>query len=318
MTSAATLRAPEPADDRRPSARRYLMCRPEHFEVSYAINPWMDTSAPVDRALALAQWDALRAAYEAHGHRVEVIEGVPGLPDMVFAANGGLVIGDRALSARFANPERAQEGPAYHRWLGERGFARLGAAAEINEGEGDFAIAGDRILAGTGFRSSRAAHREVQEFFHLPVVSLDLVDPRYYHLDTALMVLGDTIAYFPGAFTGASARLLARMYPDAVIATAADAEVLGLNGVCDGRHVFLSDRATGLAAELRARGYEPVGIDLSELLKAGGSVKCCTLEQHSVRTAALPDDVPLLNAEFPVGDEPAEDESSMDVEPLAG
>ncbi|MGW4247559.1 dimethylargininase, partial [Nocardia sp. NPDC004722] len=236
MTSVATLPARDPAA-RKPVPRRYLMCRPEHFEVTYAINPWMNTAEPVDRALALAQWDGLRAAYEAHGHRVEVIEPVAGLPDMVFAANGGLVIGDRALSARFANAERAQEGPAYHDWMAAQGFADVLAARETNEGEGDFAIAGERILAGTGFRSARGAHEEVAEFFGMPVVSLDLVDPRFYHLDTALMVLDDTIAYYPAAFSGPSARLLAQLYPDAVIATDADAEVLGLNGVSDGYHV---------------------------------------------------------------------------------
>lgn len=256
------------------------MCRPEHFEVTYAINPWMDTAEPVDRALALAQWDALRAAYEAHGHRVEVIDPVAGLPDMVFAANGGLAIGDRALSARFANPERADEGPAYHRWLSAQRFADVAAARETNEGEGDFAITPTRILAGTGFRSARGAHQEVADFFEMPVVSLDLVDPRFYHLDTALMVLGDTIAYYPAAFSGPSARLLAQLYPDAIIATDEDANVLGLNGVCDGYHVFMTDRATELTARLRERGYDPVGIDLSELLKSGGSVKCCTMEFH--------------------------------------
>ncbi|MFJ9368739.1 dimethylargininase [Nocardia sp. NPDC101769] len=285
MTSVATLPARDPAA-RRPVPRHYLMCRPEHFDVTYAINPWMDTSDPVNRALALAQWDGLRAAYEAHGHRVEVIEPIAGLPDMVFAANGGLVIGDRALSARFANPERAQEGPAFHAWMAARGFAAVAAARETNEGEGDFAIAADRILAGTGFRSAPGAHEEVAEFFGLPVVSLDLVDPRFYHLDTALMVLDDTIAYYPGAFSGPSARLLAGLYPDAIIADEEDANVLGLNGVCDGYHVFLTEKAVGLAEQLRARGYQPVGIDLSELLKSGGSVKCCTLELHRVRTAA--------------------------------
>lgn len=122
----------------------------------------------------------------------------------------------------------------------------------------------------------------------MPVISLELIDPRFYHLDTALMVLGDTIAYYPAAFSGESARLLASMYPDAIIATEDDANVLGLNGVCDGYHVFLSDKAVAIADQLRVRGYEPVGIDLSELLKAGGSVKCCTMEQHSVRTAAVP------------------------------
>ncbi|WP_019925915.1 dimethylargininase [Nocardia sp. BMG111209] len=268
------------AEVRRPTPRRFLMCRPDHFDVTYAINPWMDTGAPVDRAKAVAQWETLCATYRRHGHRVDPIDGVPGLPDMVFAANAGLVIGDRALSARFATPERAAEGPAFHDRLAGRGFGRVTAAAEYNEGEGDFAVAGGRILAGAGFRSTRAAHREVERYFGRQVVSLDLVDPRFYHLDTALMVLGDTIAYYPAAFAADSVRLLAGLYPDAVLASADDAEVLGLNGVCDGYHVFLSDRAVRLAGQLRERGYHPVGVDLSELLKSGGSVKCCTLEWH--------------------------------------
>lgn len=259
------------------------MCRPDHFDVYYAINPWMDATAPVDRARALAQWDALRATFESHGHRVDLIAGEPGLPDMVFAANGGLAIGDRALSARFANAERAAEGPAYHRWLCGQSFAKVHAATETNEGEGDFAVVGPHILAGSGFRTTHAAHREAEDFFGRPVVTLDLVDPRFYHLDTALMPLGDTIAFYPPAFTRDSVSLLAALYPDAIVATDEDAQVLGLNGVCDGYHVFLTDRATSLPDQLRERGYLPVGIDLSELLKSGGSVKCCTMELHPDR-----------------------------------
>ncbi|WP_408637795.1 dimethylargininase [Nocardia bovistercoris] len=281
MTSVATLRAPEPTPARRSTSRRYVMCRPDHFEVAYSINPWMDPGAPVDRALALAQWDTLRRCFESHGHSVEVVPGVPGLPDMVFAANSGVVIGARAMSARFTHPERAAEGPAYHAWFAERGFAHLVAAGEINEGEGDFLRVGDRILAATGFRSSPAAHREVESFFGRPVVTLGLVDPRFYHLDTALMALDEhTVAYYPAAFDAESLDVLAALYPDAILAREADALVLGLNGVSDGHNVFLAARAHGLADALRERGYNPVGIDLSELLKAGGGVKCCTLELH--------------------------------------
>ena len=100
--------------------RRYLMCRPEHFEVSYAINPWMDVTLGVDRELALRQWETLRQTYLDLGHEVEVIDPEPGLPDMVFAANGGLVVEGRALGARFTHAERRAEGPAYLAWLGAR------------------------------------------------------------------------------------------------------------------------------------------------------------------------------------------------------
>jgi N-dimethylarginine dimethylaminohydrolase len=278
LTVVATLRT-EPA--RQSTPRHFVMCRPDHFDVSYSINPWMDPQAPVDRALALAQWDTLRATFEQYGHRVDVVPGEPGLPDMVFAANSGLIVGERAMSARFNHPERAAEGPAYHRWFAERGLAELVGAEQTNEGEGDFLLVGERMLAATGFRSSVAAHREVERYFDLPVVSLELVDPRFYHLDTALMVLDDTnIAYFPPAFSAESQAILSGLYPDAIRATDADAVVLGLNGVSDGLNVFLSSRADNLSAALRVHGYHPVGLDLSELLKAGGGVKCCTLEIH--------------------------------------
>ena len=109
-----TVLAPSPlAGQRSATARRYLMCRPEHFEVSYAINPWMDPARPVDRARALRQWEHLKATYERLGHTVDLLEPVPGLPDMVFAANGALVYGGRALGARFTFPQRAAEAAAH-------------------------------------------------------------------------------------------------------------------------------------------------------------------------------------------------------------
>ncbi len=272
------------------SPRQYLMCPPDHFAVTYAINPWMDPTASVDPVLARKQWDALRTAYVDLGHDVELIEAVPGLPDMVFAANGGLVVEGRALGASFTHPERRAEGPAYLQRLTQAGLDAVVPPVHVNEGEGDFLFVGDRILAGTGFRTDPGAHTEAQEVFGMPVISLQLVDPHYYHLDTAIAVLDDAgagdIAYYPEAFSPGSRRVLERLFPDAVTASAADAAVLGLNAVSDGRHVVLAAQATQLAEDLRARGYVPVPVDLSELLKAGGSVKCCTLELRPRPTAA--------------------------------
>ncbi|MFD9096949.1 dimethylargininase [Streptomyces collinus] len=258
--------------------RRYVMCRPEHFDVTYAINPWMDPGKPVDRPLALAQWDRLHTALRESGHCVELVDPVPGLPDMVYAANGALVIDGKVLGARFRHAERAPEGAAYLRWFHERGFPTA-ESRSINEGEGDFLLTGSHVLGGHGFRSETRSHLEVQEFFGRPVIGLELVDPDFYHLDTALAVLDhDEVMYYPRAFSPGSREVLRRLFPDAIEAEAADAEVFGLNAVSDGHRVFLPEAARGVAAQLRARGFEPVGIDLSELLKGGGSVKCCTLE----------------------------------------
>jgi N-dimethylarginine dimethylaminohydrolase len=264
------------------TVRRYLMCPPRYFDVRYAINPWMDPTEPVDVGRARAQWSALCETYRQLGHRVEVITPEPDLPDMVFAANGGLVVDGRAIGASFVHAQRQAEGPAYLRRLRTMGLTSVREADHVNEGEGDFLPVGGYILAGTGFRTEPAAHREVEQFLGKPVLSLYLVDPRYYHLDTALAVLDDTtIAYLPEAFAPTSQDLLRQLFPDALIASAADAAVLGLNAVSDGYNVVLSGQAEGLIAQLRERGYNPIGVDMSELRKAGGSVKCCTLEIRS-------------------------------------
>ncbi len=258
------------------------MCPPRHFAVEYAINPWMDTTVPVDAALAGKQWERLRDTLTDLGHTVHVLEPEPGLPDMVFAANGAFSVDGQVYGARFRHPQRAPEA-GHHRAFYERGHWRFTAPTHTNEGEGDFAYLpaayGGLILAGYGFRTEPAAHAEAQDVLGRPVVSLHLVDASYYHLDTALAALDDRrIAYYPAAFSPASQRVLAQLFPDAVLADRADAEAFGLNLVGDGRHVLLHSEATGMAAKVRAAGYEPVPVELSELKRGGGSVKCAVAE----------------------------------------
>ena len=288
----ATGRQAEPAPQRIQQHRRYLMCRPEHFTVSYSINPWMEPSNRTDTAKAVAQWQTLYDTYIALGHDVELIDPVPGLPDMVYTANGGFVIDGTALGVRFRVDERRGEERPFMDWFARHGFDVV-EPVEVQEGEGDFLLVGDVILAGTGFRSVGDSHREVAEVFGREVVSLRLINPRFYHLDTAISVLDPVegaggvaranIAYLPTAFDDASRRVLAERYPDAIQVSDADGAVFGLNSASDGYNVFISPRAKGFEAQLRARGYNPVPVDLSELLLGGGGIKCCTLELRGER-----------------------------------
>ena len=278
--------------DRIAHHRRYLMCRPEHFTVRYSINPWMEPARPTDTAKAVRQWQTLYDTYLALGHEVELIDPLPGLPGMVYAANGGFVVDGRALGVRFRVPERRGEERPFMDWFAAAGFEVI-EPVEVQEGEGDFLLVGDTILAGTGFRSVGDSHREVADVFGREVVSLRLIDPRFYHLDTAICVLDPVegeggvdaanIAYLPSAFDEASLRLLEERYPDAILVSDEDGAVFGLNAASDGRHVFLSPRATGFDAQLRDRGYVPVPVDLSELLLGGGGIKCCTLELRGMK-----------------------------------
>lgn len=263
---------------RTPVAKSILMCRPEHFTVVYRINPWMDPQVPTDTALAVRQWQTLYDTYADLGFTIELIEPEAGLPDMVYAANGGFVIDGIAYGASFTYPERQPEGPAYLDWFRSAGFD-VRVPEEVNEGEGDFLLVGERILAGTGFRSASDSHAEVARVFGREVVTLELVNPSFYHLDTAIAVLdGSTIAYLPSAFSEEGNRTLRELYPDAILVSEEDASVLGLNSFSDGLNVVIASRATGFERQLRERGYNPIGVDLSELLLGGGGVKCCTLE----------------------------------------
>jgi N-dimethylarginine dimethylaminohydrolase len=271
------------------SRRRYLLCRPTEFDVVYAINPWMDVTVSVDRGLALRQWEALRNVYLDLGHEVVTVPNGAGLPDMVFAANGGVVVDGIAVGARFANAQRIPEAALYRGHLRTAGIDVVHEPEFVNEGEGDLLVAGDVILAGSGFRTDHRAHAEIAALTGREVVPLRLIDPRYYHLDTAACVLDDdTIAYLPEAFDRASLQELERRFPEALRVSSADAEMLGLNAVSDGRHVIVNREADGFVAQLEERGFVPMPVDLSEFRKAGGGPKCCTLElRAAVRTGNM-------------------------------
>ena len=264
------------------------MCRPEHFTVSYTINPWMEPANPTDTALAVQQWQALYDTYVALGHEVHLIDPIEGLPDMVYTANGGFVIDNVAYGAKFRFQERVPEGPAFMEWFRANGF-EVAEPVEVNEGEGDFLLVGDTILAGTGFRSTGDSHRElrrrVRQGGRQPQPRRPAVlPPRHRHL-------GARSGRGPGRrregqhrlpraarSTRRSQAILAERYPDAIRVADADGAVFGLNSASDGLNVIISPRAKGFEAQLRERGYNPVLVDLSELLLGGGGIKCCTLE----------------------------------------
>jgi len=280
MTDASTV-----APQRHASKRSVLMCRPEYFTVSYRINPWMHPEDPTDTTLAVTQWEVLYQTYLDLGFDVQLVDPIEGLPDMVYAANGGFVLDNIAYGASFTYPERQPEGPAYMDWFGANGY-QVRVPENVNEGEGDFLLVGDVILAGMGFRTAVGSHEELAKIFGRPVITLNLVNPSFYHLDTAIAVLdpvpakGESanIAYLPSAFDAASLNILRERYPNAIIVIEEDAAILGLNSYSDGYNVVIAARAKDFERQLRERGYNPIGVDLSELLLGGGGVKCCTLE----------------------------------------
>ncbi|WP_341853127.1 dimethylargininase [Thioalkalivibrio thiocyanoxidans] len=261
-------------------AKSVLMCRPEYFAIHYEINPWMDLECPVCPETATRQWEALYQLYtETLGWDVNLIPPVEGFPDMVFTANGALVVGHKVALPTFRHPERQGETWWFESWLREQGFTALYQPRHDFEGEGDALIWNDTLFAGYPWRSDQAAHAELASFLDVEVVSLQLTDARFYHLDTAFTVVDrQSVALYPPAFTQESLEAVRHRVPNVIEANEADALAYGLNAVSDGERIVLSDRATGLAERYRQRGMEVHRVAIDEFQKSGGGMKCMTLD----------------------------------------
>lgn len=263
---------------------RVLMCAPEFFAVSYAINPWMaGEEGEVSRARAWAQWEALRTSLGASAE-VELLEPVAGLPDMVFTANAGVVYRNRAIVSRFGPEQRRGEEAHFRAWFQAHDFEVIAWPQDlVFEGAGDALL--DRgeawVWAGYGQRTQRAAHGELANFYSdRELVSLRLVDPSYYHIDTCLQPLeGGHVVYFPDAFDDAGRAEIERRIPvDRRIAVTADeAEAFACNAVNLGERIVLNQPSERLRRTLEKKGFEVTGINLSEFLRSGGSAKCLVL-----------------------------------------
>lgn len=271
---------------------RILMCSPEHFHVDYVINPWMEGN--VDQASpegARRQWRALRAALSRFATVVE-LPPADGLPDMVFTANAGTVCGDRAVLSRFFHPERQGEADHFGRWFRDNGFEVLELPDGVHyEGAGDSLLdrAGDWIWAGHGFRTDLASHALVAEWLGREVVSLRLVDPYFYHLDTCMCPLADGyLLYYPAAFDDAARREIERRVPahKRIAVGDEDAEQFACNTVNVGRNIVMHRASGALRQRLKQSGFAVHEVDLSEFIKAGGSAKCLTLKVTEPEPAA--------------------------------
>lgn len=259
---------------------RLLMCRPDHYGIYYEINPWMDRRRQADQAVAVRQWEALyRLLTEELQVQVELLPPVPGLPDLCFTANAGLLVKSLFVSSRFRYREREAEVPHFTQWFMERnyGVACLPEPAFF-EGEGDALFCGNDLFAGHRFRSELHAHQLLAELLGLHVHSLELADPWFYHLDTCLCPLQPgRAAYYPEAFSPASQRFLKETIPELLPVAEAEARRLACNALVIGRSVVINAGCPHLSRTLAEAGYQVHEVETTEFLKAGGGPKCLAL-----------------------------------------
>lgn len=270
-----------------------VMTRPSAFEVDYVINPWMQPkrwrqSPESLQSKAQMAWQSLYDGLAAAGVRIHLLDPVTGLPDLVFPANAAVVLDGKVLLGRFANAERQQEEPVYRSFfnqLQQQGVIESVAQipqGQFQEGAGDCLWDGKRNLfwAGYGQRSSLTAAAEIAEFFNCETQPLELVDPRYYHLDVAFAVLEHgEVLYYPPAFSDQSLAIIRERIPSAfrIEVGEADAVRFNLNIVSLNGCLFLTPLARSLKNQLQERGYRLFEIGFLPFMLAGGAAACLTL-----------------------------------------
>jgi N-dimethylarginine dimethylaminohydrolase len=272
----------------------YLMCPPRHYDVKYVINPWMAGNLHASfRERAIEQWTCLHRALIQIAD-VKLISPEHESPDMVFTANAGLYRGGTVVLSRFFHHERQPEEQYFRRWFHEAGYNVIDLPREASfEGEGDalFSSNGLRLWAGYGPRTSLSSHQFLARVWNIEVVSLHLVDPRFYHLDTCFAPLAnDYVMYYPDAFDAPSLASIERFYPPEkrIAVTEQDAIRFACNAINVGRTVILNDISRELVVQLEAAGFQVVFLSLSEFLKAGGAAKCLVMELSGCPPQGVP------------------------------
>ena len=265
-------------------AVKILMCAPHHYDVDYVINPWMEGNIHrSSRDLAEEQWGKLHKVLKEYA-TVELVPPERGWPDMVFTANAGLVLGDQVVLSRFFHPERQGEEPFFQKWFEDNGYTVHVLPESLPfEGAGDalFDRAGGWLWAGYGFRSELDSHPMLAEWLDVEVLSLRLVDGRFYHLDTCFCPLTDGyLLYYPAAFDAYSNRLIEMRVPadKRIVMDEVDAIAFACNTVNVGHTVVMNKASDRLKQKLNNCGFEVVETPLTEFLKAGGAAKCLTLK----------------------------------------
>jgi len=261
------------------STPRILMCPPDYYGIEYEINPWMHKEVGADRERAKTQWDLLTTMLRGLGAQIELLTPQHGLPDLVFTANAGVVRQDVFVPSVFRHRQRQGEQPVFIEWFEKHGWNVAPLPIETSfEGAGDALYCGPLLFAGYIHRSEISSHTQLGKLLHSPVLTLELVDAHFYHLDTCFCPLAPGIAlYYPGAFDEYGRKVLEENVPTLVPVVKEEADRFACNAVVVGRNVVHNAGCDQMAASLKELGFLSHPTPLDEFLKAGGSAKCLTL-----------------------------------------
>lgn len=257
---------------------QWLMCEPHHFDVRYQINPWMDIRRTPERTLAWIQWTDLHHVLLRFGAWIEYVQQDARYPDMVFTANAGLVQGKTVVMSRFRHHERQGEEGHFRQWFEHAGYKIGELSTGFFEGEGDALFMGNVLFGGYGFRTDQAIYEELPKFFEISdLVQLQLLDSRFYHLDTCFAPLRKgLVMLYPGAFRAQDLKTVEK-HAEIIMVPERDAQRFACNCVVLGDHIVMPAGCDETMKALAAKGFTVTDVCLDEFMKAGGAAKCLTI-----------------------------------------
>ncbi len=265
------------SSDKSSIIKEVLMCRPNFFSISYTINPWMKIGSE-NKNLAQIQWNNLYQTYLCLGIKVNILDQQPGYPDMVFATDQGVVYGKKVLMSNFRFKERKGERKPYKEWFTDHGYEiKLIPDKAYFEGNGECLFFGQKLLIGIGFRANQLTCKYLSYALDTEVIPLELVNPFFYHLDTALFILNkETVFYYPEAFSKKSQKILKKLVPNLIALNDFEANNFAANSVVTDHQVVINKTLPNFRTTLAQLGYKAVEVDISEFAKAGGGAHCLT------------------------------------------
>lgn len=268
---------------------KIFMCPPDHYHnIDYEINPWMKKGTACANQTAVERWNELKSIIQNLGAEVLTMQPQPGLPDIVFTANAALIYKDTAVISRFRHKERKPEEKFYEEWLKSQGFKTVFLPENIDfEGAGDALFSGETLYSGYVPRSDITSHSHMSELLGVRIISLELINPRFYHLDTCFCPLTDGyLMYYPEAFDEYGNKVIENNFSKEkrIAVNEEEAGYFSCNAVSIGSGVIMNHTTDRLKTVLADKGFKTYEVDLSEFMKAGGSAKCLTLKlnEHEV------------------------------------
>ncbi|HSX08867.1 MAG TPA: arginine deiminase-related protein [Candidatus Saccharimonadales bacterium] len=258
--------------------KKILMCKPTYFDqLNYVINPWM-TPGTINEKKAMQEWEKLVDIYRELGAEVEIIEQHKDSPDMVFATDQGIVRNKTVLLSRFWTNERKKESTYYETWFQNQGYDILYLPENVYfEGNGDSFFWNNKLLVGIGYRANKQTCDAVGKLLDIEVIPLEIIDPKFYHLDVGFFPLNkDTAFYYPPAFSQKSRGVLKKLVPNLIELTEEEVNGFCANSVVTDHHVIHQKGNPTFTETLKQLGYKSIEVDVSEFMKSGGGIHCLT------------------------------------------